>query len=345
MAGKTHKAAQVKQANGKLEIVEKQTPTAGKNEILIKVIASGICASDHFTMTGIMGSPYPLSPGHEVVGRIESLGQDCNKEWKVGQRVGLGWNGGYCHQCSFCRKGDFIHCEKSKVTGVSIDGGHQEFVLASESAVVILPEELKMSDAELAPLLCAGNTVYEALLDAGLRAGDTIIVQGLGGLGHLAVQVGRKAGAIVVCISGSPDKKELALKLGANYYLSSKDNLEEEFKKIGKAKIALATAPSGDAPKQLIPLLDKYGKLIIVGTPNDGKELGVNTMDLITGYIGVQGAKCGHAANNEHFIKWCNLSEIKSISKEWPLEKAAEALKDTLEGRPKFRNVIIMGNN
>ncbi|PWN32306.1 alcohol dehydrogenase [Meira miltonrushii] len=344
MSGKTHRAAQVKQANGKLEIVNKQTPQAGRNEILIKVVASGICASDHFTMTGMMNSPYPLSPGHEVVGRIETLGQDCSKDWKVGQRVGLGWNGGYCHQCTFCRKGDFVHCQASKITGVTIDGGHQEFVLASESAVVDLPEDLKMTDSELAPLLCAGNTVYEALLDAGLKAGDTIIVQGLGGLGHIALQVGRKAGAVVVCISGSPEKKDLALKLGAHYYFSSKDNLEEEMKKIGPAKIALATAPSGDAPKQLIPLLDKYGKLIIVGTPNDGKELGVNTMALISQYIGVQGAKCGHAADNEHFIKWCNLAEIKSMSKEWPLEKAHEALTDTFTGKPQFRNVIVMGH-
>ena len=231
MAGQTHRAAQIKQANGKLEIVEKQTPNAGKNEILIKVMASGICASDHVTMTGAMGSPYPLSPGHEVVGKIEKLGEDCHKGWKVGQRVGLGWNGGYCHQCQNCRKGDFIHCDSGMVTGVTIDGGHQEFVLADESAVVDLPQDLNMSDAELAPLLCAGNTVYEALLSVGMKAGDTIIVQGLGGLGHLAVQVARKAGCVVVCISGSPEKKDLALKLGANYYLSSKDNLEEAFKK------------------------------------------------------------------------------------------------------------------
>lgn len=342
MAGKTHKSAQVKQANGKLEIVEKQTPTAGRNQVLIKVIASGICASDHFTMTGIMGSPYPLSPGHEVVGRIDSLGEGCNKEWKVGQRVGLGWNGGYCHQCRNCRRGDFVHCASGRVTGVTVDGGHQEYVLADESAVVNLPEELNMTEAQLAPLLCAGNTVYEALLDAGMKAGDTIVVSGLGGLGSLALSIARKAGCIVACVSGSPDKKELALKLGAHYYFSSKDNLQEEFKKVGPVKIALATAPSGDAPKQLIPLLDKYGKLVIVGTPNDGKALEVNTMDLISNYISVHGAKCGPAASNDHFVKWCNLSDIKSMSIEWPLEKAHEALTDTLQGKPKFRNVIMM---
>lgn len=230
-----------------------------------------------------------------------------------------------------------------KVTGVTRDGGHQEYLIADKSAVVHLPESLHMKDAELAPLLCAGNTVYEALKKSGMQAGDTILIQGLGGLGHLAIQVARKAGCKVVVVSGSPDKKELALELGAHYYFSAQDDVSEryldscdianvlpqlakEMQKIGSAKIALATAPSGDAPQALIPVLDRYGTLAIVGTPNDGKELGVNTLSLITKALNVRGLTCGSASDNDSFCEWCDLFGVKSMVKEWPLEQAFEAV-------------------
>lgn len=326
-----HKAAQILKANGDLTLVDKDTPKPKRNEVLIKVSASSICASDHFTQSGIMGSPFPMSPGHEVVGSVAALGEDVDPEqYPIGHRVGLGWNGGYCTKCLACRQGDFIHCQKGWVTGVTIDGGHQQYVIAQETALVNLPKELKMKDSELAPLMCAGNTVYSALMKGGAQAGDIVVVQALGGLGHLAIQIAAKAGCTVVCISGSPQKKDLALKLGAHHYFTTDDNVEEEMKKIGLAKVAIATAPSGEAPKKLVPLLERYGTLVIVGAPADGKPLQVNTMDLISKYVRIQGLACGAAASNDHFTDWCSKMEIKSMVKEWPLEKAADAVSSTL---------------
>lgn len=341
---KQHKAAVIKNAKGKMETVTKDTPQPQNGEVLIKVTASGICASDHFTVQGMMGSPYPLSAGHEVVGRLAALGPGVDEtQFKVGSRVGLGWNGGYCSQCEPCREGDFIHCEKSRITGVTIDGGHQQYIAAHASAVVHLPQDSNMKDSEVAPLLCAGNTVYEAMLYGNMRAGDVVLVQGLGGLGHLAIQIARKAGCQVVAVSGSPDKKELAQQLGAHHYFSAKDDLAGNMKKLGlKAKVAVATAPSGDAPKALIPVLDRYGTLVIVGTPNDGKPLDIDTFALISKCCNVRGAACGPAASNDRFTAWCNLFDIKAMVQEWPLEKAHEAFEDTMNGKPKFRNVIVM---
>lgn len=183
-APKQHKAAQIKEVNGKYAIETIDTPQPGPTEVLIKVTASGICASgmfpctlvqmsrisvpylattlDHFAIAGTYGPTYPLSPGHEVVGKIVAHGKDINQKlWPNGKKVGAGWNGGYCTRCTSCRKGDFIHCQETRVTGINQQGGHQEYLIIDETALVDLPANANMSDAELAPLLCAGNTVYQ----------------------------------------------------------------------------------------------------------------------------------------------------------------------------------------
>lgn len=225
-APKQHKAALIKEKDGQYHIETIDTVQPGPTEVLIKVTASGICASDHFAIAGMMGAPYPMSPGHEVVGKVVAHGQNVDQKlWPNGKRVGAGWNGGYCTHCNNCRLGDFIHCDSHRVTGINQQGGHQEYLVVDQTALVNLPAEGKISDAEMAPLLCAGNTVFEALTQSGVKPGDVVIVQGLGGLGHLALQYANRMGCIVVGFSGSPEKKELALKLGAHHYISSSDNV------------------------------------------------------------------------------------------------------------------------
>ncbi|UZJ57004.1 hypothetical protein CBS101457_006324 [Exobasidium rhododendri] len=341
-APKQHKAAQIKEKNAKYSIETIETPQPGPNEVLIKVTASGICASDHFAISGMMPAPFPMSPGHEVVGKIVSHGQNVDKGlWSDGQTVGVGWNGGFCTHCNPCRAGDFIHCDKHKVTGITQQGGHQEYLIVDQTALVNLPANSGMTDAEMAPLLCAGNTVYEALINSGAKAGDVVIVQGLGGLGHLAIQYGHRMGCIVIGFSGSPEKKELALKLGADHYISADQDVAAEVNKIGLAKAVIATAPSGKAPAQLIPLLANYGTLVIVGAPADGSSLEVNTMDLISKFARIQGVTCGSASSNDKVTQWSAKAGIKAMVTEWPLEKAQEAWNDTQNGKPKFRNVIV----
>lgn len=311
--------------------------------MLIKVLASGICYSDHFPVDlGYPGATYPMTPGHETVGRIVKKGSNVHSEFNEGDLVGLGWNGGYCSQCEACRKGEFYACVEHRVTGVTKNGGHQEYVVAHWSAVVTLPEQSDISPAEMAPLLCAGITVNDALNHGNAKAGDTVIIQGIGGLGHLAIQFAVKAGYHVIALSGGDSKKDLALKLGAHEFYSAKD-AEQVMKKHGGAKLAVATAPSAEAINSLLPLLARNGDLVIVGIPTDGKNLEFSPMDLVSQRRNVKGLTCGVAANNEDLIKFACLGDnkVKAIVKKFKLDQIQEAYTDVIKGAPKFRNVIV----
>ena len=202
------KAIQVKEAGGDFHLVDLEKPSPKANEIRIKVEACGICHSDNFVKQGgFPGLEYPRVPGHEVVGVIDAIG-DGVSNWKKGQRVGVGWHGGHCFTCESCRRGDFITCENAKVCGISYDGGYAEYMCAPQEAVASVPDEL--SSEEAAPLLCAGITVFNAMRNSHIRPGDTVAVQGIGGLGHLALQYANKMGMKTVALSHGADKEDLA---------------------------------------------------------------------------------------------------------------------------------------
>lgn len=291
---------------------------------------------------GFPGVTYPMVPGHEVVGRLVSKGKNVSEEFKEGKLVGLGWNGGYCTQCEACRKGEFYACVKHVVTGVTAPGGHQEYVSAHWSAVVNIPEETGLKPAEIAPLLCAGLTVNDALNAGHTKPGDVVIIQGVGGLGHLGIQLARKAGLHVIAVSGGDSKRDLALKLGAHEFYAAKD-VDQITKKYGGAKLAVATAPSTEAINSLLPLTGRNGELIIVGIPHDGKKLEFDTMTLVGGRRSVKGLTCGCAINNEELINFAALGDnkVKSIVQTVKLDDAQAAYEDTINGNPKFRNVIV----
>ncbi len=160
----------------------------------VKVQACGICHSDSVTKDGLFpGIQYPRVPGHEVIGVIDRVGANVPR-WKTGQRVGVGWNGGFCGYCDNCRRGDFFACQTSTdVTGVTRDGGYAEYMLAPISSLALAPDDLSSVDA--APLMCAGVTTFNCLRNSGARPGDLVAVVGIGGLGHLAVQFAAKMAA------------------------------------------------------------------------------------------------------------------------------------------------------
>src|SRR6266508_2516251 len=177
---------------GRLRVVERQVPEPGAGQVRIRVKACGICHTDAATVTGIYpGLTLPRVPGHEVVGRIEALGAGVSR-WKIGQRVGVGLIGGEDEVCEPCRRGDIVNCQNPVVSGVTVDGGYAEVMIAEARGIASIPDEL--SSAEAAPLLCAGLTTYNALRNAGLRGGDLVAVQGIGGLGHLGIQFARRMG-------------------------------------------------------------------------------------------------------------------------------------------------------
>ena len=210
--GKTYKAVEIS-APGSFRLVEKTVVSPVAGQVRIRVEACGVCHSDAGTVEGqLPGIVYPRVPGHEAIGRIEEIGPGVTT-WKVGQRVGVGFFGGEDRTCETCRRGDTAYCQNPIVTGVTSDGGYAEMMIAEARALALIPDELTSEDA--APLLCAGITTFNALRNAG-RAGDTVAIQGIGGLGHLGVQYARKMGFRTVAIGGGPDKEHLATKLGAH---------------------------------------------------------------------------------------------------------------------------------
>ena len=331
------KAAVIKEAGADFEIIEKDKPSPQKNEVLIKVEACGICHSDNFVKAGgFPGLEYPRVPGHEVVGTIEEVGEGVSK-WKKGERIGVGWHGGHCFECEPCRRGDFINCENAKVSGISYDGGYAEFMTAPQEALARVPEELK--SAEAAPLLCAGITVFNALRNSGIKAGDVVAVQGIGGLGHLAVQYAVKMGMRTVSISTSDDKKDLASKLGAHHFINTgESDASEELQKLGGARLILATAPHADAISSVVDGLGIDGKLLMVAAT--GEPIEVSPMQLLMGRKSAAGWPSGTAIDSEDTLNFSALSGVAPMIEEFPLDKAGEAFDKMMNNDARFRIVL-----
>lgn len=332
-------AMQVTEAGGDFIPVELDRPTPDENEVLIKVEACGICHSDAFVKEGTMpGIEYPRVPGHEVIGTVKSAGENVSK-WSEGQRVGVGWHGGHCHQCEPCRKGDFINCENGKVTGISFDGGYAEYMAAPESAIADVPESL--SSAEAAPLLCAGITTFNALRNSDLQAGDLVAVQGIGGLGHLGVQYAKQFGCEVAALSRGTDKKELAEELGADHFIDTREkDADEELQELGGAKVILATAPNSKAISSVVDGLDIDGELMIVGAVAEPME--ISPFQLIMGRKSVKGWPSGTAKDSEDTLDFSALTDITPEIETYPLEKANEAYSRMINNEARFRVVLEM---
>src|SRR5215468_7958049 len=275
----TMRVAQVSRPNGPFEIVERPIPEPGPGTVRIKVSACGICHSDSFTKEGgFPGIQYPRVPGHEVAGVIDAVGPGV-LGWETGQKVGVGWNGGYCGSCDHCRRGEFFACVRGQVTGVTYDGGYGEYMVAPASAVALMPADLPPVDA--APLMCAGLTTFNGLRNSGARPGDVVAVLGLGGLGHLGVQFAAKMGFRTVGIARGADKEPLARKLGAFHYIDSQaQDPAAELRKLGGARVILATVTNPDAMEATLGGLGIDGMMMVLGAV---PTLPVPTMAFIGG--------------------------------------------------------------
>src|SRR5438034_1030080 len=241
----TMRVAQIPSPKRPFEIVERPIPQPTPGTVRIKVSACGVCHSDALVKEGLWpGIQYPRVPGHEISGTIDAVGEGVIG-WSPGQRVGVGWHGGYCGRCNSCRRGDLFACETHQVTGISFDGGYGEYMIAPISAVARFPDGLAPADA--APLMCAGLTTFNALRNSGARPGDVVAVLGLGGLGHLGVQYAARMAYHTVAIARGKDKEPLALQLGASVYVDSQaSDPAARLLELGGAKVILATAASGE---------------------------------------------------------------------------------------------------
>jgi len=333
------RAVQVPRAGGPFEIVERDIPEAQSGMVRVKVQACGICHSDEVTKHGLFpGIEYPRIPGHEVVGVIDEVGPNVPL-WKVGDRVGVGWNGGYCGYCTSCRRGDFFACETSTlVTGVTCDGGYADYLVTPFSSLALVPEEL--SPVEAAPLMCAGVTTFNCLRNSGARPGEVVAVVGLGGLGHLGVQYAAKSGFNTVAIGRGKDKEPLARKLGAAHYIDTgSQDPAAELQKLGGAKVILATVTAAEAMKQVIPGLATKGTLMIVGAV---PSLEVPALALLLKSQQVKGWYSGTSLDSQETLGFSVQAGVRSMNESYPLEQVNEAYARMTEGKARFRAVLTM---
>jgi D-arabinose 1-dehydrogenase-like Zn-dependent alcohol dehydrogenase len=333
-------AIQLSKPGGEWELVEREIPHPGPGAVRIKVQACGICHSDMFVKEGAWpGIEYPRVPGHEVAGQIDAVGSDVG-QWNVGQRVGVGWHGGHCGRCGQCLRGDFLMCRFAKISGITVDGGWAEYMVAPAEAVAALPENVPFDEA--APLLCAGITTYNSLRHSGAKPGDVVAVHGIGGLGHLGIQYANKMGFHTVAIGRGKEKEALALKLGARQYVdAAAADAAEELQRLGGARVILATAPDAKSISSLIAGLGVDGKLLVVAAP--GEPLTVNAVALIGKRASVQGWPSGTAKDSEDTVRFSAMSAVRPMIERYPLAKAGEGYRQMMSGKARFRVVLTMG--
>jgi alcohol dehydrogenase, propanol-preferring len=333
---KMMRAVQVSRGGGPFELVERELPDVGPGQVRIQVEACGICHSDALVKGGAYpGLSLPRIPGHEIAGRIDKVGNAVT-EWKKGDRVGVGWHGGHCFVCTACRKGLFINCEKAQVTGISYDGGYAEYVVVPHEAVARLPEKLEATEA--APLLCAGVTTYNALRNSGARPGDTVAVQGIGGLGHLGIQYASKMGFRTVAVSRGADKAHLAQELGAHEYVDTdKVPAAEALRRLGGADLVLATAPNSEAIASTADGLKPRGKLLIVAASFEPLKL--SALGLLSGKS-VAGWPSGSAFDSQETVEFSVLTGVRPRVEVFKLEQAEQAFARMMENRVRFRAVL-----
>ncbi|WP_242360072.1 alcohol dehydrogenase [Anaeromyxobacter sp. SG17] len=332
---RTMRAVEITRPGSGFTLVERPVPEPAAGQVRIAVEACGICHSDAFVAEGSYpGLVYPRVPGHEVVGRVDAVGAGV-VVWRPGQRVGVGWHGGHCGACEACRSGDFIQCERGLVCGFSYDGGYAEQMVAPQEALAAIPDALDSVAA--APLLCAGVTTFNSLRNSGARAGDLVAVQGIGGLGHLGLQYARKLGFRTVALSRGADKRALALELGAHEYVDQEvGDAAAALKKLGGARVILATAPNSQLMSSLFDGLGRDGTLLVVGASAD--PIQVSPFQLIGARRRVQGWPSGTA--KEETLAFSALNAVASRNETFPLTAVNEAFERMMSNRARFRVVL-----
>jgi len=336
----TMRAAQVGRAKGPYEIVERSVPEPGPGEVRIRVQASGICHSDMLVKDGLWpGLAHPRVPGHEVAGIVDAVGSAV-LGFAKGDRVGVGWYGGHCGRCDSCRRGKFVLCHAGRITGISFDGGHADYMLAPTDALARIPDGLTAADA--APLMCAGVTTFNSLRNAGARPGDLVAVLGIGGLGHLGVQFSAKSGFKTVAIARGKDKEKLARDLGAHHYVDSEaGDPAAALQKLGGARVILATVTHSPAMTAVLGGLAPDGKLVVLGAGHDALQ--VPPVLLIGGRRSVAGWPSGSSIDSEDTMAFSARAGVRSMNELFPLEKAEEAYDLMMSGKARFRVILTTG--
>jgi D-arabinose 1-dehydrogenase-like Zn-dependent alcohol dehydrogenase len=333
------RAVVIKEQGGDFVLEQREVPQPGFGEVLVRVHACGVCHSDVFAKEGYPGVSWPVVPGHEIAGEVAALGEHV-PGWSVGQRVGVGWFGGNCGYCEWCRRGQLIDCENMAIPGVTMDGGYADYVVVPATALALMPDDLTPEEA--GPLLCAGITTFNALRTSGAPGGGRVAVLGVGGLGHLAVQFSRHLGFETVAIARGTEKEALALQLGAHHYIdSTAGDPAVKLQALGGADLIVSTVTSSEAMGAVFGGLRPEGKLMIVGASMD--PLPVPAAMLIGGDKVIEGHASGTAIDSEDTLRFSAMTGVRPMIETLPLERAGEAFERMMSGQARFRMVLTTG--
>ena len=323
----------------RLQMERRALPEPGSREVRIRVHACGVCHSDSMMIEGRMpGLAYPRIPGHEVIGTIEALGQEV-RGWRIGERVGVGWFSGACGYCVNCRHGNAFACQNIPgATGLTRDGGYATHMVALESALAHVPQELDA--VQSAPLLCAGITTFNALRHSGAHPGDLVAIHGVGGLGHLGIQFAARQGFRTVAINRGRDKESLAQSLGAVGYIDSeKQDPAAALRELGGAKAILATVTNPDAMQAVVGGLGVNGTMLVIGAVG---AFAVDTLELLRKRASLKGWYSGTAVDSEDTLLFSQRHKVVSMNEVYPLDQAQAAYERMMSGKARFRVVLRM---
>jgi propanol-preferring alcohol dehydrogenase len=336
------KAAVLRDFKAPLTIEEIEQPKPGAHDVLIQVEACGVCHSDLHVADGdwpqlVPITKRPLILGHEIAGHVIEKGASVN-HLQVGDRVGVPWVHWTCGECEFCREGNENLCVKQQITGVTVDGGYAEFVKAPASHAVKTPEGL--SCVEAAPLFCAGVTVYRALRQAKIQPGQRLAVFGVGGLGHLAVQIGQGLGAIVTAIDISDEKLAHARSLGASATLNAGTvNVVKELRRAGGVHAALVTSAAKAAYDTAFPCVRPTGMLLVVGLPSE--SLCFPPIQMAALEVRIQASSVGTRDDLRAVLAMAAAGKVRCQVTTRPLEQVNEVLEQLRRGKVSGRIVLV----
>ncbi len=320
-----------------LGLTELARPEPGAGEVLVKVAACGVCHSDLHIADGEMKCALPRTLGHEVTGTVEALGAGVTS-LNIGDRVGIPWVSWTCGACEWCVSGCEQLCPQQKITGFTVDGGYCESITVAASHAARLPDALSFEQA--APLLCAGLTVYKALKSAQIKSGQRLAVFGVGGLGHLAIQLGAHFGAEVIAVDVTDDKLVLARELGAVHTINAAtDAADKAIRKLGGAHVALVTAASVAAYETAMRSVRPRGVVAGVGMPKDAVP--VNLVALAAKEITLITSSVGTRTDLAELLALAAAEKVVCRIEARPLDQANRALEDLRAGRVLGRLVLV----
>jgi propanol-preferring alcohol dehydrogenase len=336
------KAAVLREFKKPLTIEEVDRPEPGAGEVLVEMEACGVCHSDLHVADGDWTQlarivKKPLILGHEIAGRVIEKGAAV-RDLEIGDRVGVPWIHWTCGECEFCREGNENLCPKQKITGVTVDGGYAEFVKAPASHALKIPNGLSSVDA--APLFCAGVTVYRALKQAKVMPGERLAVFGVGGLGHLAVQIARELGADVTAIDISEEKLNLAKSLGASRILNTTAaDVVKELRKIGGIHVALVTSAAKAAYEMAFYCLRPTGTLLVVGLP--AESICFPPILMASSEVRIRASAVGTRQDLREVLAMAEAGKIRCRVGTRPLSEANHALDQLRSGQVSGRIVLV----